>query len=475
MKRLLVHGIIASTGLLASACTVGPDYVRPTITVPKVYKEAPPGWRIAQPADRGQRGPWWKMFHDPELDRLEEDAARENQSIIAADAHYRQALAVVDQNVASLFPIVSARAYGQRLANPAIGVPLPPQTYRSASVSASWVPDLWGAARRSIEAARANAESSADTSDAAMLSLQATLATDYFALRIADGQQRLLHDAVRADRRLLQIARHRYRSGVAGRIEVVQAQGQLDQARTQAVDIGIQRAQLEHAIAVLTGKAPAVFAIAPRPTIPAPPPIPLEIPGALLQRRPDVASAERLAAAANAQIGIAQAAFFPTVTLSARGGYRAPGTLNLFAIPARFWALGPALAATIFDGGVRSAVKQQAIDNYQAAVATYRQTVLSALQNVEDALVAQRVLREEAVMERAAVDDAVDAVRMTTNQYRGGTAGYLDVLTSRTAMLANRMTALNIHGRRLAASVALVAALGGDWNRAADQPESQQP
>ncbi len=475
MKRLLSHTILVSTGLLASACTVGPDYVRPAIAVPKSYKEAPPGWRIAQPADRTQRGPWWKMFHDPDLDRLEDQAGRANQSIIAADAHYRQALAVVDQNVASLFPIVSARAYGQRLANPAIGVPLPPQTFRSASVSASWVPDLWGAVRRSIEEARANAESSADTLGAAMLSLQATLATDYFALRIADEQQRLLQDAVRADRQLLQIARHRYRSGVAGRIEVVLAQSQLEQAGTQAIDVGIQRAQLEHAIAVLTGKAPAEFAIAPRPTIPAPPPIPLEVPGALLQRRPDVASAERLAAAANAQIGVAQAAFYPTVTLSARGGYRAPSTLNLFAIPARFWALGPALAATIFDGGARSAVKQQAIDSYEAAVATYRQTVLSALQNVEDALVAQRVLQEEAVMERAAVDDAVDAVRMTTNQYRGGTAGYLDVLTARTTMVANRITALNIRGRQLAASVELVAALGGDWRRPADKPGSPQP
>ncbi len=475
MRRLLSSTILLSTGLLASACTVGPDYVRPAVAVPKAYKEAPPGWIPARPADRAQRGPWWQLFHDPDLDRLEAQAIRANPGIIAADAHYRQALAVVDQNVASLFPVVSLRAYEQRLTNPAVGVPLPPRTYRSASISASWVPDLWGAIRRSIEEARANAASSADTLGAAMLSLQATLATDYFALRIADQQRRLLDESVRADQRALAIVRNRYRGGVAARTDVAQAQAQLAEASTQAIDIGIQRAQLEHAIAVLTGNAPALFAIAPRGTIPAPPRIPPEIPASLLQRRPDVASAERLAAAANAQIGVAQSAFFPTVTLSARGGYRAANSMPLFAIPGRFWALGPYLAQTIFDGGARNALKQQAIAGYDAAVATYRQTVLTALQNVEDALVALRVLQQESIMENAAVDDAEDTVRMTANQYRGGTTGYLNVISARTTMLADRAAALNIRGRRLAASVALIAALGGDWSRPADTPGSRQP
>lgn len=464
MKRLPSLGVIVSAGMIASACTVGPDYVRPAIPLPATYREAK-GWAPAQPADRAARGPWWQMFHDPYLNRLEERAIGANQNVIAAEAHYRQALAVVDQNVASLFPVIGARTYTRRLANPAIGVPLSPQTFRSVAVSASWVPDFWGGVRRGIEAARANAESSSDAVGAAVLSLQTTLAMDYFALRVADEQQRLLDDIARADERALLRTENRYRGGVAARTDVALAQAVADGARAQAVDVVILRAQMEHAIAVLIGKAPSGLAIPRRRFTLAPPPVPLEVPASLIQRRPDVAGAERLAAAANAQIGVAQAARFPTVTLLAIGGYRANSTVNLFSAPARYWALGPNLAQIIFDGGALLAIKHEAVANYDAAAATYRQSVLTALQNVEDALVAVRVLRQEAEVEKAAVDSAADALRSTVNQYHGGTVSDLNVVLAQTTELSDRVTALNVRGRQLAASVQLIAALGGDWNQ----------
>jgi len=468
MKRILLRLIAVPIGATLGACMMGPDYVRPDVAVPKAFKEAR-DWQPAQPADTAPRGPWWQVFHIEELDRLEEQAAKANQNVAVAEANYRRAGAVTDQAVASLFPTLSVSAGISRSANPVAGInSIPTITYHQLTASASWVPDLWGAVRRNIEEQKANEESSRALLGSAVLSLQSTLATDYFALRVDDEQQRLLEEAVQAYQRSLELTESRYRGGVAARTDVVQAQAQLEATRAQAIDIGIQRAQTEHAIAVLLGKAPAEFSIARQSFNLTAPAVPPQLPSALLQRRPDVASAERLAAAANAQIGVTQAAFFPTLTLPISGGFRAPSGTPLLQIDNRFWSLGPSFAELLFDAGARSAAKQQAIAEYDATVATYRQTVLSALQNVEDQLVALRLLEEETAVEDAAVQAAEEALRLTINQYKGGTVSYLNVITAQTTALTDHITALTIRGRQLAAAAQLIAALGGDWR--SDEP-----
>ncbi len=470
-KPLLLPALAIAACAILAACAVGPDYVRPQMALPGAFTENA-DWKPAQPSDGAARGPWWQAFRVEELDRLEEQAAHANQDVLVAEAHYRQAVAATDQARAALFPTLSAGAGVTRSANATTGLKLPPSTLDLASLSASWVPDLWGGIRRSVEEARANEQSSAATLGNALLSLQSTLASDYVSLRVADEQQRLLEEAVKAYQRSLELTQSRYRGGVAARTDVVQAQALLEATKAQAIDAGIQRAQMEHAIAVLVGKAPEEFALPRRLFDLTPPSVPAQMPGSLLQRRPDVAAAERLAAAANAQIGVAQAAYFPTLTLSASGGYRAPSGSNLLSAPYRYWSLGPSLAQTLFDAGARSAAKQQAIANYDAAVATYRKSVLTALQNVEDQLAALRMLEQESTVEDAAVEAAEETLRLTLNQYKAGTVSYLNVITAQTTALTDHVTALNIHGRQLTATVQLIAALGGDWT-AAPQPGAQ--
>jgi NodT family efflux transporter outer membrane factor (OMF) lipoprotein len=468
MKNLRRIAPAAVLCAVLAACAVGPDYRRPELALPKAYKEAP-DWAPAQPADDAPRGPWWQRFGVAELDELERQAAGANQDVIVAEARYRQAVAVTEQAQAGLFPTLSAGASVTRSANAVSGLAAPAATVKAASLSASWVPDLWGSVRRSIEEQRANELSSAATLGNAVLSLQSTLAADYFALRVDDEQQRLLEEAVLAYEKSLDLTESRYRGGVAARTDVVQAQALLEATRAQAIDVGIVRAQMEHAIAVLLGKAPTDFSLPRRSFDLNVPAVPARLPASLLERRPDVASAERLAAAANAQIGIAQAAYFPTLTLSATGGYRAPSGADLFSLPYRYWSLGPSLAETLFDAGARSAVKRQALANYDAAAATYRKTVLAALQNVEDELVALRLLNQETSVEEAAVRAAEEALRLTVNQYKAGTVSYLNVITAQTTALTDEQTALAIRGRQLAATVQLIAALGGDW-RGIDAP-----
>jgi len=448
---------------LLAACALGPDYVRPEVKLPAAFRESP-DWQPAQPADGAARSPWWTAYNDADLDRLQEEAARANQDIAVAEAHYRQAVASVDQARAGFFPTVAAGASITRSANATSGLSMPPATANSVSVSASWLPDLWGSVRRSLEQAHANEASEAALLGSAILSLQSELATDYFSLRVADEQQRLLEEAVVAYQKSLELTQSRYRGGVAAQTDVAQARAQLEATRAQAIDVGITRAQMEHAIAVLVGKTPEEFTLPRRAFVLTVPAVPAQLPAALLQRRPDVASAERLAAAANAQIGIAQAAYFPSLTLSAQGGYRAPSGSNLLSAPYRFWSLGPSLAETLFDAGARGAVKAQAMAAYDAAAATYRKSVLTALQNVEDQLVSQRLLDQESAVEDAAVAAAEENLRLTNNQYKAGTVSYLNVVTAQTTALNDRITALAIHGRQLAATVQLTAGLGGDWS-----------
>jgi NodT family efflux transporter outer membrane factor (OMF) lipoprotein len=453
--------------LALAGCAVGPDYVRPEVEAPAQYKELPPGWRTAQPSDAAPRGEWWAMFGDPELDALIARIDISNQNLRIAEARLRQARALADQARAGLFPALNVNGSATRTKSPSL--PNAPSFASgavnnfSASLNASWELDFWGRVRRSVEAGEAEAQASAADLEAARLSAQATLAQNYLSLRVADAGRRTLEETVEAYQRTVQLTRNRYAAGVAARVDVVQAEVQLKSAQAQLIDVGVERAQLEHAIALQLGVAPADFSIAAAPLAAGMPPIPAGLPSGLLERRPDIAAAERRTAAANARIGVAQAAFFPTVTLSAAGGSRTTSFSDLFAAPTHFWSLGAALTGPLFDAGLRSAQKAQALGAYDEEVATYRQTVLAGFQEVEDNLAALRILEEEAAVQHEVVQSARQALDLTTNQYQAGVVSYLNVIVAQATLLSNQRTEFNILGRRLTASVALIKALGGGW------------
>jgi NodT family efflux transporter outer membrane factor (OMF) lipoprotein len=472
----------AAAGLatvVAAACTVGPDYVRPSVKVPVSYKEAGP-WRPAAPMDQIPRGAWWKVYGDPELDALEAQVSISNQNVQAAAAQLRESQTLVQQARAGLFPSLSGSASVVRSQSTVGGgqVPVsvggPTVTTHNFSLSLPWEIDLWGRVRRQLEASQATAEASAADLQSVRLSAQATLAQDYFLLRVADAQKRLLDRTVAAYRRALQITRNRYAAGVVSKVDVVQADTQLKTTQAQAIDVGVQRAQLEHAIAVLIGRPPADFSLAPGQAPPRVPEIPAGVPSQLLERRPDIARAARQVAAANAQIGVAEAAFFPSLTLSASGGYQGTGFSNVLSAGNRFWSIGPALVGTLFDAGLRRAQSAQAVAAYDATVASYRQTVLAGFQEVEDNLAAQRILAREAAAQQAAVAAARRSVELSLNQYKAGTVSYLSVVTAQATQLANELTVVNLEGRRLTTSVGLIKALGGGWHEpAAEMPDNQ--
>jgi len=461
----LASAFAIGLAFLLAACAVGPDYQRPSASLPAAYKEDP-DWKPAQPADTLPREAWWKLFNDAELDALALQVAQANQDVKVADATYRESEALARQARAALFPVISANAAATR-SRGATGNSAArsngPATFESVTLGGSWEVDLWGGLRRSLEAANANAQADQAQLAATTLSLQGQLVSDYLSLRVADEQRHLLDDAVEAYEKSLQLTESRYRGGVAALSDVSQARAQLEATRAQSIDIRITRAQLEHAIAVLVGKAPADLSIAPRTYQLQFPPVPAQLPSALLERRPDIAAAERHAEAANAQIGVARAAFFPTLTLNASGGFSAPSGASLFSIPYRVWSVGPALAEKLFDAGARIAASDQAVAGWDAAAASYRKTVLSALQNVEDNLVALRVLTQEAGVEVEAVKAAQQSLTLTISQYKGGTVSYLNVITAQQTELSSRQTALAIDGRRAAATVQLIEALGGGW------------
>jgi NodT family efflux transporter outer membrane factor (OMF) lipoprotein len=460
-----MRGFVLLLAALAG-CAAGPDYVRPKMEVPAGYKELQ-GWRAAQPADTAPKGEWWAMFGDPELDALVARVEISNQSLRAAEARLRQARALADQARAGLFPALSANGSATRSKSPSL--PNAPSFASgavnnfNASLNASWELDLWGRVRRSVEAGEAEVQASGADLEAARLSAQATLAQSYLALRVADATRRTLEDTVAAYTRTLALTRNRYAAGVAARVDVVQAEVQLKSAQAQLIDIGVERARLEHAVALQLGLAPAQLSVAPAPLVARMPGIPTGLPSELLERRPDIAAAERRAAAANARIGVAQAAYFPTVTLSGSAGSRATSLADLFTAPTRFWSLGAALAQPLFDAGLRRAEKAEAIAAYDGEVAAYRATVLAGFQEVEDNLAALRILEEEAALQDEVVQAARQAVALTTNQYEAGVVSYLNVISAQATLLANERTAANILGRRLAASVALIKALGGGW------------
>jgi NodT family efflux transporter outer membrane factor (OMF) lipoprotein len=472
-KRRAAWAACAASALFG--CSVGPNYVRPIAEPPSAYKEAVP-WKSAEPRDQEPRGNWWEVFKDPKLDALVAPVEVSNQTIKAAEARVREARALTQQARAALFPLVSASASASRSsARGASGSSINttttgqgggPRNDYNVALDVSWEVDLWGRVRRTVEASEASAQASVADLESAKLSAQALLAEDYFLLRVQDAQIRLLNDTVEAYQRSLQLTRNQYAVGVAARADVAQAETQLKSTQAQALDAGVQRAQLEHAIAVLLGKAPADFSVAAEVVPTEFPPIPPGLPSELLERRPDIAAAERRAAAANAQIGVAEAAFFPSLTLSATGGFQSSVLSQLFSLPSRYWSLGSALAQTIFDAGLRRAQTAQAIATYDENVANYRQTVLNGFQEVEDNLAALRILEQEAAVQDEAVKAARESLAITLNQYRAGTANYLAVVVVQATALANERAALAILSRRLSASVALIKALGGGWNAA---------
>ena len=469
---LLVLLIVALEG-----CMVGPKYVKPSAPSSANFKEEVPAsfegtnqqWRPANPEDQAIRGKWWEIFGDPQLNDLEEQIAKSNQDLKVAEARFRQARAAIRFNRASQFPTISTSPSASYAKNSDYTLGLPSKVHEASTgdfvlpFDLSYELDLWGRVRRTVAAAREEAQATAADYETAKLSLEAELAMDYFELRSADAQKKLLDDTVKAYTDNLELTENRFKGGVAPRADVAQARTQLDTTLVQDTDVTVQRAQFEHAIAILIGKPPADFSLAATPLDIAPPSIPIGLPSELLQRRPDIAAAERRVAEANQQIGIARAAYFPTVSLGGTAGFAGTQGSNWFTWPSAFWAVGPALAQTLFDGGRRRATSESARANYDATVATYRQTSLTAFQEVEDNVAALRILENEAKQQQEAVASAKDTLQLFTNRYKGGVDTYLQVITAQTTELANERNAIDIQRRRIDASVLLVKALGGGW------------
>jgi NodT family efflux transporter outer membrane factor (OMF) lipoprotein len=466
-------GIGAALAILSLvvSCAVGPDYVKPKVDSPETYKEIGT-WKQAEPQDHLARGAWWEIFNDPELNGLEVQVNISNQNLAAAEAQFRQALALVDVARAAYFPTVTAGASATRAMRSANALGTSAATMGHtfndylAPLTASWAIDVWGRVRRQVESSAASAQASAATVESVRLLTQSQVAQDYFQLRMLDAQKKLLDETIIAYQTNLKLTQNRYASGIASRADVLLAETQLKSTQAQSIDIGVQRAQLEHAIAVLLGKPASVFSLPAMPLTALPPAIPVGVPSELLERRPDIAVAERNMASFNAQIGVAKAAYFPTVTLNGSVGYESTDTSNWFTWPSRFWSLGAGVSEVVFEGGLRRAQTAAARAAYEATVASYRQTVLTAFQQVEDNLAALRILEQEADVQQGAVKAAEQNVTVLTNQYKAGTANYLAVIVVQAQALSNEITAVSIQGRRMAAAVNLIQALGGGWNAA---------
>jgi len=444
--------------MLPAACMVGPDYHRPAAVISANFKEAK-GWKPATPADAMPKGPWWRPFNDTQLDSLEQRALAANQTIAAAAATYDQARALVDEARAALYPVLGVNANASRSGT----VSTRPVNTLSLQATGSWEIDVWGQIRRQIESAAATAQGDEALLANARLSAGAALATAYMELATADANQRLLDTTVKNDAHALEITQNQYTVGVAARSDVILAQTQLDTAQSSAVANHIARGQFEHAIAVFAGMPPADLTIAPLAALPPMPDVPVSIPSTLLERRPDVAAAERTMAANNAQIGVAVAAFYPVIDLSGAIGLAGGGIGALFSVANTVWSFGGTVSDDIFAGGARTAAVAAARAQYRSSVATYRQTVLTALQQVEDALINIRVLAQQATIQDAAVRDAQRAVDISLNEYRAGTQAYTTVVTAQNTLLTAQETALSIAQSRLTNAVSLITALGGGW------------
>ncbi len=459
--------------IVLSGCMVGPKYVRPSVPTAPAFKETDPNWHPAQPADALPKGAWWTVFNDAGLNALEPQIATNNQTLRAAEANLRRARAQIRINRADLYPTIGAAPFAgaerysaarpyfnSALANNGTGdlqVPL----------DVSWEIDLFGRIRRGVNAAREEAQATAADLENARLSIQAELATDYFELRAADAERKLLNDTVRQYEDALRVTTNRFQGGVSAKSDVTQAETQLEAARVQASDVDVRRAQYEHAIAILIGQPPEQLNLAVAPLHAEPPVIPPGLPSDLLQRRPDIAAAERRTAEANEQIGIARAAYFPSLSISAAVGFEGTSAANLFSSSSFIYALGPTLGQTFFDAGRRGGVSAQAIAGFAQTTADYRQTTLVAYQQVEDNLAALRILATEAEQQRRATAAAQESQQIFNNRYVGGVDTYLQVITAQTAALSNERNEIDIMRRRMDASVLLIKALGGGWDTSA--------
>jgi NodT family efflux transporter outer membrane factor (OMF) lipoprotein len=455
---------------ILGGCAVGPKYVRPATPVPATYKESG-NWITAQPSDEIPRGTWWEVFRDPELNSLEDQIQVSNQNLKIAEAQYQQARAMLRISRSNYFPTITG---GLSVAPTQLSENRPLSTLSKVTnytdyqlpIDASYEPDVWGRVRRTVEASRSEAQASDADLATVNLSLHAELAMDYFELRGLDAQKQLLDSTVDAYQKALALTQSRFRGGIASALDVAQAQTQLDTTRAQDVDLEVARAQYEHAIAVLTGQPPAEFALPASPLNSIPPITPPGLPSDLLQRRPDIAAAERRVEESNAEIGVARSAYFPLVMLSGEGGFESTDPSNWFSGPSVLWAVGASAAETIFDAGRRHAVTDQARAAYDQSVASYRETVLTAFQDVEDNLAALRVLADESSTQDAAVSEAERSLDLSLNLYKGGATDYLTVITAQSTALSDERAAVDISTRRMVASVLLVKALGGGWDAA---------
>jgi NodT family efflux transporter outer membrane factor (OMF) lipoprotein len=460
--------LLAGTSLLLASCSVGPQYSKPAVPSAPAFSEAPPaGWTQAHPNDSVIRGNWWELFHDSQLNALEVQVGPANQSLKVAEANFRESRANVKLNRAGLFPTVSAApqiTYNRISGNNPTGDNGDQYGNFVLPITVSYDADFWGRIRRGIAAARAQYQASAGDLANAKLELESDLAVDYFEARSLDLQKRILDDTVVAYEKALQLTSNRYEGGVASKAEVAQAQTQLDTAQAQDIDVSVARAGYEHAIAVLMGKNPEEFKLPLDPLTEDPPSIPVGVPSQLLERRPDIAIAERQVAAANEQVGIAQAAFFPDLMITAEGGLQSGSIVNWFTWPSRFWSVGPELAQTLFDFGRRRAQVEITEAAYDAQVANYRQTALTAFQEVEDNLSTLRILEQETAKQHEATLAAENSLQLSLNRYKGGLVTYLEVITAQSIALTNERTEADILRRRMDSSVALIKALGGGWD-----------
>ncbi len=482
----LLWSLVLGTGCFLNGCSFAPKYQRPAVQTPTAFKELTPQsteatnfWKMAQPSDAALRGKWWEMFTNAQLNALEEQVAVSNQNVAAAFANFLSARALVKEARAQLFPTLAANPSVTRSRQPGVGSRsgfssgAATLTDYSLPLDASWQPDLWGRIRNTVNANVFGAQATAADVENTRLTAQAELAADFFQLRGQDALTQLFNDTVRAYQESLDLTKVRFQTGIASDEDVAAAETQLETAAAQATNLGILRAQLEHAIALLIGKPPAAFSIPVEPLNASPPAAPVGVPSQLLERRPDIAAAERRVAAANAQIGVAKAAYYPTVTLSASGGFQNSAISSLLNWSSRVWSLGAGLGETIFDAGQRKATVQQFQAAYDGTVATYRQTVLTAFQQVEDNLASLRILAHQVEQQETAVKSSERYLALATSRYKLGIDSYLNVIVAQATYLSNRQTLVNLQVQQMTASVQLVEAVGGGWG-ASQMPSSRQ-
>jgi len=475
MLKVETRMAIVSLACLAvfAGCSFAPKYAQPSVQTPAAFKEMTPaqsketdGWKTAEPSDAMIRGQWWEMFHEPELNAFEGQLVVSNQTVAVALANFIAARAMVKQARSQYFPTVSANPSVTRTRQSSMSSPPTSSTFTEYSLpfDASWEPDFWGRIRNTAKANSLEAQATLADLKNVRLTVQAEVAVDYFELRILDAQKQLLETSALAYQESLELTQVQQKTGLASGQDIEQAETQLELTRAQATDFGIQRAMLEHAIAMLLGQPASSFSITANSPVAKPVAIPFGVPSELLERRPDIAAAERRVAEANAQIGVARAAYYPTITLSGAAGYQSTSIENLFSGPGLVWSVGATLAQTLFDGGLRKAVTEQTRAIYQGTVANYRQTVLTAFQEVEDNLSTLRILSQELQQQNSAVESSQHYLMLANARYQSGLDGYLDVIAAQTALLSNQRTALGLQMQQLTASVQLIKALGGGWD-----------